>query len=249
VRAFHTATLLRTNDVLVTAGCTGYYCTTLTSVSEIYTPLTLSISSYSLNFGLEQTGVTSPAQTVTVKNVSHGPVTFTGIAATGDYAESNNCPTSGMTLASGNQCTINVTFKPKVTGTRTGAVTLHDNSVGSPTQIIALTGTGEQYAITLTPNPLTLPSVLPGYSSTASATVTNDGVGPVNITSMSVTPADGVFRVTSSNCPSTLGVQQTCTVTITFTPPDSISYTETLQVFDNAPFSPHLLTLTGTGID
>jgi hypothetical protein len=73
---------------------------------------------------------------------------------------------------------------------------------------------------------------------------------PVAITSISVTPANKVFTVAGSNCPgTTLAVQQTCTVTITFTPPDSVPYTGTLQVFDNATGSPHVAKLTGTGID
>ena len=39
--------------------------------------------------------------------------------------------------------TVSVTFSPTVAGTRPGSVTLSDNSVGSPEQSIALTGTGE----------------------------------------------------------------------------------------------------------
>jgi hypothetical protein len=193
---------------------------------------------------------------VTVTNVSHGPVTFTGIAATGDSAESDNCPKSGMTLASANQCTINVTFKPKVTGTGTGAVTLHDNSVGSPSQTIVLTGTGQPYAISFTPSSLTLPSVLPGGTTYKTVTVTNDGSAPVTISNIAIAPANGTpvgtFTVYSTNCPvkpSLLGGNLPCTIQVAFTPPDSITFNATLQVVDNAPGSPHLLPLTGMGID
>jgi hypothetical protein len=79
--------------------------------------------------------------------------------------------------------------------------------------------------------------------------VTNDGASPVHITSISNTPADGTFTVQSTNCPSTLAVNQTSQVVGVFAPPDSICCTETLQVFDNAPGSPQVATLTGTGID
>jgi hypothetical protein len=253
-RGFHTATLLASNDVLVAGGCTGgRYCPKVTAASEIYTPLTLSISTYSLYFGLEEKGVTSPGQTITVTNVSHAPVTFTSVTASGDFWQTKTCPITPQKLAVGANCTINVTFKPTATGTRPGAVTLIDNSVGSPRQTIVLTGTGEQYSISFTPNSLTLPSVIPGGGTTyATATVTNDGSAPVTISNIAITPADGTFTVYSTNCPvkpSTLGVNLTCTIQVGFTPPDSIPYTETLQVFDNAPGSPHLLTLTGTGID
>jgi len=258
-RASHTATLLSSNDVLVAGGCTAYWCTTITSASEIYTPLTLSISSYGLKYGMEEVGVPSaPPQKVTVTNVSHAPVLFTNpnpITASGDFLQTNTCPKTSQTLAVGASCAINVTFKPTAPGTRTGAVTIHDQSVGSPSQTIALTGTGEQYAISFTPSTLTLPSVPPHNSSTATAAVTNDGAGPVNISSMSITPLDGVFKITSGGTcpfphPFTLAVQQTCTIQVQFTPPDSVPYTGyTLQIFDNALHSPHLLPLTGTGID
>jgi len=252
-RASHTATLLSSNDVLVAGGCTAYWCTTITSASEIYTPLTLSISSYGLTYGMEEVGVSSATQTVTVTNVSHKPVLFTSaITASGDFSQTNTCPQKSQTLAVGANCTIDVTFKPTAAGTRTGGVTLKNNSTGSSSQTIALTGTGEKYTIAFTPNQLTLPSVIPGYTSTATATVTNDGAGPVNVSSISIAPSDGVFTITSGGtCPSssfTLAVQQTCTISVTFKPPDSILYNRAVQVVDNKK-NTYQLPLTGTGID
>lgn len=248
-RALHAATLMPNNDVLVTAGCTATYCNTSTAVSEIYTPLTLSISSYSLGFGLEEKGGTTAPQPLKVTNVSHSAVKFTGITASANFAQTNNCPSSPHSLAPGASCSISVTFKPAALGLLNGTITVSDTSLGSPAQTVALTGTGEQYAITAAPNPLPLPSIRPGSGSTsATATVTNDGSGPVNISSISITPANKVFTQTN-NCPSTLPVQGTCTIQVVFTPPDSIPYKATLRIFDNAPGSPHLLTLTGTGLD
>jgi hypothetical protein len=112
----------------------------VTSDAEVYTPLTLAFSASSLYFGLLPIGSTSPPQTVTVTNVSGHSVSFTSIAASGDYAQTNTCPAS---LSSGQSCTITVTFTSTAQGTRTGAVTLKDNSPGSPSQTIALKGVGE----------------------------------------------------------------------------------------------------------
>jgi hypothetical protein len=217
----------------------------LSQTAEIYTPLTLTIAPLKLSFGLEQTGLKTAAQTATVTNVSHAPVAFTGISATGDFAQTNTCPAS---LAVGVSCKISVSFKPTAAGTRNGGITLKDNSSGSPSQAIALTGTGEQYAISFSPNPLSFPVTFPAQnSSPMSTTVTNDGASPVNISKISIVPAGSTFTQTN-NCPSTLGVNQTCTIQVVFTPPGSVTYTETLHVID-AKGSSYLLTLTGTGSD
>ena len=78
--------------------------------------------------------------------------------------------------------------------------------------------------------------------------MTNDSAVAVHITKIDVSPANGTFTQTN-NCLATLNPNQTCMVQVVFTPPDSITFNANLQIFDNAPGSPHLLPLTGTGID
>jgi len=246
-QAYHTMTLLRNGRALAVGGW-GYTatCCVVLNTGEVYTPLTLTFSATSLNFGLLQIGLTSPSQTVTVTNVSTHTVTFTGITHSGDFSGSNTCPTT-TPLGSGQNCTITITFSPTAAGTRNGAVTLKDNSPGSPTQTIALTGIGETGALGFTPASLNLGSVAVGFSSTQSATLTNDGAAPVNITGFAMSPNDGTFTQTN-NCPGTLNVQQTCTFQIAFTPPDVFTYNATLSVTNNAT-GPAKLALSGTGLD
>jgi hypothetical protein len=240
-------TMLRTGRALA-AGGIGYTatCCVVLNTAEVYTPLTLTFSATSLNFGLLQIGLTSPSQTVTVTNVSSHSVTFTSIARSGDFSESNTCPTT-TPLGPGLNCTISITFSPTAAGTRNGAVTLKDNSPGSPSQTIALTGTGETGALGFTPASINFGSVFVGFSSTQSATVTNDGAAPVNITGFTMSPNDGTFTQTN-NCPGTLNVQQTCTFQIVFTPPDVFTYNATLLVTNSAT-GPANLPLSGTGLD
>jgi hypothetical protein len=150
-----------------------------------------------------------------------------------------------MTAAT--SCTITITFTPTKTGTRSGAVILKDNSPGSPTQTITLTGTGETGALGFTAASLNFGTVLVGSSSTQSATLTNDGAAPVNITGIAISPANGTFTQTN-NCPATLNVQQTCTFQITFTPPDVFTYNATLFITNSAN-GPADLPLSGMGAD
>jgi centrosomal CEP192-like protein/galactose oxidase-like protein/Kelch motif protein len=244
-QAYQSTTLLKTGAILQDAGIgTTSTCCVVLNTSQIYTPLTLTFSASSLNFGLLQIGLTSPPQTVTVTNVSNRSVKFSGIAATGEFSQSHTCPT---TLASGQNCTITVIFTPTVAGTQNSAVTLKDNCSGSPKQTIALAGTGETLALGFTPATLNLGSVLVGSSATQSATLTNDSSAAVNITGASISPANSTFAQTN-NCPATLNVQQSCTFQITFMPPDVGTYNATLSVTNSAGAAA-TLSLTGTGTD
>ena len=244
-QAYQSTTLLKTGGALQAGGIgtTGTCCVVL-NTAQIYTPLTLTFSASSLNFGLLQIGLTSPSQTMTVTNVSNHSVKFSSIVTSGEFSQSHTCP---ATLASGQNCTITVTFTPTKAGTQNSAVTLKDNCPGSPTQTISLTGTGETLALGFTPATLNLGSVAVGSSITQSATLTNDGAAAVNITGVSISPADGIFTQTN-NCPATLNVQQTCTFQVTFTPPDVFTYNETLSV-TNSGGAAATLPLTGTGLD
>jgi hypothetical protein len=244
-QAYQSTTLLKTGGALQDGGIgTTNICCVVLNTAKIFTPLTLTFSASSLNFGLLQIGQTSPPQTVTVTNVSNHSVKFSSIATSGEFSQSHTCPT---TLASGQNCTITVTFTPTVAGTQNSAVTLKDNCPGSPKQTISLTGTGETLALGFTPGSLNLGSVAVGSSITQSATLTNDGAAPVNITGYSISPADGTFTQTN-NCPATLNVQQSCTFQVTFTPPDVFTYNATLSVTNSAGAAA-TLPLTGTGLD
>jgi N-acetylneuraminic acid mutarotase len=243
--AYQAMTLLTSGRALESGGLgVTSVCCVVESSASYYVPLSLMFSASSLNFGLLQIGLSSPSQAVTVSNVSSHSVNFTSIASTGDYAQTNTCGTS---LAAAGSCTITVTFTPTASGTRTGAVTLKDNSPGSPTQTIALTGTGETLALGFTPASLNLGSVVVGSSSTMSATLTNDGSAAVNITGIAISPANNTFKQTN-NCPTSLGVQQTCTFQIVFTPPDVFVYKATLSVTNSAG-SAATLALQGTGLN
>ncbi len=245
-RAYQTTTLLNTGVALTAGGMsTTSTCCVVVNSAEFYTPLSLTLSPSTLNFGFLQVGLTSAAQTVTVSNVSNHSVNFTSIAASGDFGQSNNCP---ATLATTLSCRISVTFTPTAAGSRSGALTLKDNSPGSPQQTIALSGTGGAGALVFSVASLNLGGVIPGYSSTQSATLVNDSTGAVTITGVSIAPANGTFTQTN-NCPATLNPQQSCVFQVTFRPPDTGTYSATLTVTDSGKGTAATLALAGTGLD
>src|SRR5262249_30467169 len=78
------------------------------------------LSPSSLVFGNQTVGTPSATKTVTVKNNQSGTVAVSGVDASGDFSQSNNC---GGSLAAGGSCTFNLTFQPSASGNRTGSLT------------------------------------------------------------------------------------------------------------------------------
>jgi hypothetical protein len=82
---------------------------------------------------------TSTAQNVTLTNPSAFNVQITRIQVSGsDFTEANSC--QSLMLPS-YVCTVDVTFTPTASGTRTGTLTITDNAPNSP-QTVTLTGIG-----------------------------------------------------------------------------------------------------------
>jgi len=108
-------------------------------------PPIVSLSPYNLSFGSITVGSSSDPQTVTVTNTGTTALTLgrSAIALSGtnpsDYSQTNNC---GWQIAAGASCTINVTFKPKSSGSRPASVTITSNAKNSP-QTANLNGSGK----------------------------------------------------------------------------------------------------------
>ena len=133
-----TAAGTRTGTISVTDNAAGSPQTaSLTGTGTAVGP-SAALSPTSLTFAAQTIATTSPAQAITLSNSGTAALTITSIAASGDFAQTNNCGTS---VAAGGSCSISVTFTPTAVGTRTGAITVTDNAPTSP-QSASLTGTG-----------------------------------------------------------------------------------------------------------
>src|SRR5205807_8040797 len=93
----------------------------------------------------------------------------TSIAVTGDFAQTNNC---SSTLAPGASCTVSVTFTPRMTGTRSGTLTVSDDASNGSPQSTSLSGTGVDFAISASPSSASITA-----GNTASSTVTVSALG------------------------------------------------------------------------
>ena len=208
--------------------------------------LAVQFSPASLTFSNQPVGTTSAAQTVQMTNTGTGVLAISGIAASGDFAQTNDCPAS---LGPSAFCTITVTFTPTANGTRNGAITIGDNVSGSP-QTVPLTGTGTAPVATLAPTSLDFGSRLIGSASGAqTATFSNSGSAPLTISAISV--IGGSDYAVNNDCPigpATLAPGAFCTFTVTFTPTAAGNRSGLVTITHNASGSQSYLNLTGVGV-
>ncbi|MGA7564473.1 MAG: choice-of-anchor D domain-containing protein, partial [Terriglobales bacterium] len=184
------------------------------TVTSTVTGPTVTVSPTSLAWSNVVVGVTSGAKTVTLTNTGASTLDISSITTSGDFAQTTSTNPCGATLVAGAKCLIKVTFTPTAVGTRTGTLTITDNSPSSP-QTVALSGTGTAQA-TLTPATKTFPTETVGTSSPAK-TFTLSNKQPVSLTGISISTT-GDFSVSSTTCKASLGAKSTCTISVVFTP-------------------------------
>jgi Bacterial Ig-like domain (group 2)/Abnormal spindle-like microcephaly-assoc'd, ASPM-SPD-2-Hydin len=205
------------------------------------TPLTLSANNR--QFATRMVGTTSGIQSVTLTNNLNSELSFSSIAASGDFAvASNNC---GSGLAAAQQCTVGLDFTPTAAGLQQGSLTISYDGVGSPA-LVALSGTGTS------PIPLTLSVKNRQFASRMVGTTS--GIQSVTLTNnlgteltFSSIATSAPFAIASNNCGSTLAAGQQCTVGLDFTPTSLGLQQGTLTISYNSASSPALVALSGTG--
>ena len=134
---------------------------------------TASLSPSPLSFGNQTLNTTSSTKYITIKNTGTSSLTFSSMSMSGNFAFAGTGSCNiGASYAPGATCTVSVKFTPTATGTRTGTLTVKDDT-STGTQAVSLTGSG---VTSTTSAPSISTSSLPGgtvsqsYSATLSAT-------------------------------------------------------------------------------
>jgi hypothetical protein len=200
-------------------------------------------------------GLTSSAQGITLNNTGNSILTVSSLAFSGtnatEFAETDNC---GGSVAAGASCTINVTFSPTATGTRTGTLSITDNatSPASP-QIVTLTGTAIPAApiVSLSSTGVGFPNqFLNSTSAPQAVTLHNAGAAILNLLTVALAGANsGDFAIASgTTCTNGASVapNASCVIQLTFTPTGLGTRSATVGITDNAADSPETISLSGT---
>src|SRR5271165_1140130 len=176
-------------------------------------PPAVRVSTKSLTYANQNTHTASVPQTLTLTNFGGSPLALSSIKTSGDFSETSTC---GVSLPGGESCTTTVTFSPTVTGVRTGALTISDNSNNAgASQAVSLTGTGTAPVLAAAPSALTFEAQVVKTKSAAQYIIlSNTGTGPLSVENVVVT---GDFAQ-SNNCGATVSPGTSCTISVTFTP-------------------------------
>ncbi len=188
---------------------------------------TVSLSTTSVNFNSQPTGMTSAAQPVVLTNTGMGTLSISTAAISGANAgnfamSTDTC--SGATLTYNGTCTINLTLTPSATGSLSATLTFTDNNnaVKNSTQPVSLSGTGTTPLVGFNPSAgLSFGSQSLSTASTAQTeTVTNLGASNLTISTVTMggTNAGDFTKGTDACTGATLLPSGTCTVGVTFTP-------------------------------
>jgi FG-GAP repeat/Abnormal spindle-like microcephaly-assoc'd, ASPM-SPD-2-Hydin len=143
------------------------------------------------------------------------------------------------------------TLRLRASGTATlGTATVPLTGMsGGLTQSIPLTSTVTPSApeVRLSPPSLNFGSQAINTTSAAkTVTLSNIGTATLNLSNVAITLGTN-FSISNNNCGSALAAGKTCKVSVTFTPAQLGTATDTLSFIDDASDSPQTLSLSGTG--
>jgi phospholipase C len=190
-------------------------------------------------FAPQVVGTSSQNYFASWSNQSTKSATFTSVAVTGDFSQTNNCTTAPVNP--GHFCTVTYKFTPTALGTRTGAITLTSN-LG--TQTVALTGTGTDVGVSV--KGLNFGNQVIGTTSPAAAVkITNNNTVNLNITRLVLN--NPPFSQTN-NCIGAIAPGAFCTINVSFKPTVAGPVPGTLTITDDDITGTQTVPLTGFGI-
>jgi hypothetical protein len=201
-----------------------------------------------LVFSAQSLGTTSQSQVITVTN-GDTPATLSAIAVdptSPNPADFTMTTTCAGALPPGGQCTITVSFTPQGAGLRKASIPITATGTGL-SQSVVIPLNGQASTLTLSASSLSFGQQQVGLTPppTMSITATNSGTSPVTFTSITTS---GEFTETDDCAKAQLQPTTNCKITITFAPTGPGSSIGALTLVDNAPGSPQIVLLTGTGI-
>ncbi|HKF22615.1 MAG TPA: choice-of-anchor D domain-containing protein [Candidatus Angelobacter sp.] len=223
-----------------------------TTIITTPAPLSITVSPQQLSFGVVALNHNSSSLTLSVANTGKSAFFYHTPVLTGDFVAINDSctgfPRPGVTtevlVTPGLTCAATVAFVPASLGPASGTITFSETDwVGqSAQQVLQLSGVGS--TIALQPSNFTFPQPqADGTSSSVRITLINVASTPIPIGEIQTSSN---FSQTN-DCASVAQPQSMCNISVSFTPTVVGAVSGTLTVPAQAPGSPLVATLQGTG--
>jgi ASPM-SPD-2-Hydin domain-containing protein/HYDIN/CFA65/VesB family protein/centrosomal CEP192-like protein len=197
----------------------------------------------SVSFGSVGTG-TNATQQITLTNTGTTAVQISSVVATGTGFSVNGL-TTPITVNAAASATLNVVFAPTTAGSVSGSVTVTSNAGNSPLSV-PITGAGIAPAINLTPSSANFGSVAVGSTNSQTIRISNTGNVVLTISQASVTGSG--FSTAGLTLPLSINPGQSSTFNAQYQPSAVGSASGSITIVSNAPTSPRVVALTGTGV-
>ncbi len=202
----------------------------------------LNANSTNLSFGTVTTA-TSAEKQILLTNTGNAAVKISSITSAGSAFSTTGVTTPAM-LSPSQSATLTASFSPAAAGSMTGTIAIVSDAANSPLKIV-LSGTGGQAGLSISPASFSFGSVVDGQTKSQPITVTNTGTAALTIGQISVSGSG--YSVSGLAIPATVPAGGEVTFSVLFTPTTAGSLTGTVSIASNAPNSPNVLSLSGSG--
>jgi hypothetical protein len=204
--------------------------------------VTLSSNPTSVSFSGVTVG-SSGSKTVTIANTGNTALTISQVNVNAKDFSATGI-SAPHTLNAGQSAALNVSFKPSASEQISGNITVTSSQGASA--VIPVSGGGVQAALTVTPPSVSFGNVTVGMPNSQTIQLTNSGTGLLTISQLS---ASGTGYSTSTlTLPLSLNPSQTMTFNVQFAPASSGSASGAVSIASNAPNSPAVIGLSGSGV-
>jgi hypothetical protein len=207
-----------------------------------------SLSPSQLHFDVHAVGTTSSVQLVTMTNIGTAALPVTTITSDASEFALVNDACSGQSIPIGGTCLFGVQFSPTQAGAQSGHLEVLSAAGTSPDHI-AVTGTGGEAAVTLSPNHLSFGHLdLGTVSGPLVVTVTNSGNTSLALASVS-SQNSAEFPLASDTCSGeSIPPGHSCVFSVTFAPSRDGGSSGLITLDSNSPQSPHSMSVGGNGV-
>lgn len=211
------------------------------------------VSTYLLSFPSQGIGTLSNAKSITLSNPGSGKLQVNSVSLSGTDAGSfvisaNHCTSS---VQAGGQCTIEIEFAPSGTaaGIRSASLKILSNAPEGPTAITLSGSAITSPLMTLSGGSGSFGNQAVGTIGSQTYSILNNGTASLSVGSPNLSGTNlSDYAIASNTCINAIAINQSCAISVTFTPTATGARTATLSIPSNAPSSPNLLPLTGTGV-